>query len=252
MRRIATNPCARPNGYGTSVSEVAYTSPEFANGMGDSFVAMGRIAYVDALSLRRVNDSATFAALLRTLRSDLLRNTWMYERWQCEGRPTHNPYYHEYPEVVAMIIRDVKYGIDIGFSTITVDPFLEAFVAETAAGGPGAVGGAARRRGGFAPARGADVAFHFELGGVALSYARRRVALQLKRLPRRTRRIVVTGLAPLAAYAWATRAGRVGSAQRGGDGAETAVATNVRGTLVLESVVCGGASAHIEITRVTA
>jgi hypothetical protein len=80
---------------------------------------MGRIAYVDALSMKRVGDTETFGTLLSTLQGDLLRNTWMYERWQCEGQPTHNPYYHEYPEVVAMILHDVKYGIDIGLNKVT-------------------------------------------------------------------------------------------------------------------------------------
>jgi hypothetical protein len=80
---------------------------------------MGRIAYVDALSMKRVGDTETFGSLRSTLQGDLLRNTWMYERWQCEGQPTHNPYYHEYPEVVAMILHDVKYGIAIGLNKVT-------------------------------------------------------------------------------------------------------------------------------------
>jgi hypothetical protein len=123
MARIARGACARPNGYGTAVSEVPYTSPGHAHGAGDSFVTMGRIAFVDALALRRTNDSATFELLLGTLRGELLRNTWMYERWQCEGLPTHNPYYHEYAEVVAMIVHDVKCGIELGFGRLRVDPF---------------------------------------------------------------------------------------------------------------------------------
>jgi hypothetical protein len=53
---------------------------------------MGRIAYVDAISLKRTGDADTFNIVLGTLQADLLRNTWMYERWQCEGQPTHNPY----------------------------------------------------------------------------------------------------------------------------------------------------------------
>jgi hypothetical protein len=233
MDRIATNPCARPNGYGTTVSERGYTAPEFAFGMGDSFVAMGRIAYVDALSLKRVNDSARFNTLLSTLHADLLRNTWMYERWQCEGAPTHNPYYHEYPEVVAMMLRDIKYGINLGFNTITIDPFLPAFVGNQTTTTTTAAGSTADEDTQPRFDDVAQVAFEYHLGGVTLQYSRSAVRLQLARLPRRKRRVVVKGLAPSSAYTWAVVSGALG-------GRNTAIQTDSSGEIVIDAVQCGG------------
>jgi hypothetical protein len=66
---------------------------------GDSSVTMARVFLLDALALRRVNDVGTFAKMLATMQADQLRNTWMAERYNCEGLSTHDPFYHEYPEV---------------------------------------------------------------------------------------------------------------------------------------------------------
>ena len=46
---------------------------------------MARVFYVDALSLRRVGDVATFAHMLSTMQADQTRNTWMAERYTCDG-----------------------------------------------------------------------------------------------------------------------------------------------------------------------
>jgi hypothetical protein len=44
--------------------------------------SMGRIGWFDALARRRFGDQATFDnILLDPLRDDLLRWTWMHERW---------------------------------------------------------------------------------------------------------------------------------------------------------------------------
>ena len=75
---------------------------------------------------KRVNSNASlqFAhdVIIEPLQDDLTENIWMYERYLCDGSPTHNPFYHEYPEVVAMMIFEVKWGIRIGFETITIKP----------------------------------------------------------------------------------------------------------------------------------
>lgn len=94
--------------------------------VGDSWTAMGRIGWFDALARRRSGDQITFdKLLLNPLRDDLLRWTWLHERYGCEGEPQTNrtPYYFEYPSVVAMMLRQIRYGIKLGLSNITVAPF---------------------------------------------------------------------------------------------------------------------------------
>ncbi len=73
-----------------------------------------------------MNDQATFDnVLLNPLRSDLLQYTWLYERYGCDGLQQLNrtANYLEYPNVVAMLVRQVRYGIDLGLHTLTVSPF---------------------------------------------------------------------------------------------------------------------------------
>jgi len=127
---------------------------------GDSAVTMGRyatycnhhfrllivfqcrIAWADAHARKVTNDSFTFYdVILHPLLNDLLNSTWMWERFTCEvgfirffapvlpitlfnskATPTHNPFYHEYPETVAMLIREIAYGISIEFDTVTIAP----------------------------------------------------------------------------------------------------------------------------------
>eukprot|EP00164_Ancoracysta_twista_P016587 GFYU01027885.1.p2 GENE.GFYU01027885.1~~GFYU01027885.1.p2 ORF type:complete len:196 (+),score=83.73 GFYU01027885.1:51-590(+) len=86
---------------------------------------MGRIGWVDALARQATRDVKTFEELLlEPIQSDLNKHTYMYERYQCEGLPTHNDHYIEYPEIVVMMLREVKYGIDLGFNRVTVNPLL--------------------------------------------------------------------------------------------------------------------------------
>ena len=88
---------------------------------------MARVFLVDAMALRRVNDLFTFARMLATMQADQQRNTWMPERYNCEGLPTHDPFYHEYPEVIAMVIERVKYGISVGLGGVEVLPWTALF-----------------------------------------------------------------------------------------------------------------------------
>merc|ERR1712217_743822 len=46
----------------------------------------------------------------------------MTERLNCEGEQIRQPYYFEYPSVVAMMLRLVRYGIVLGFNSIEIDP----------------------------------------------------------------------------------------------------------------------------------
>ena len=122
MKRLKTLPCIRPGGYGTMLTGRYMGTP--ARGYAcDASVTMARVFYVDALSLRRVNDLATFAHMLSTMQADQTRNTWMAERYTCGGLSSHDPFYHEYPEVIAMVIERVKYGISIGLGGVEVLPW---------------------------------------------------------------------------------------------------------------------------------
>ena len=85
---------------------------------------MGRIGWADAHARRRVGDRATYRdVILDPLRTDLLERSWLTERYDCSGSAIRAPYYHEYPELVAMLLREVSYGIELGLGTVTIDPF---------------------------------------------------------------------------------------------------------------------------------
>ena len=61
---------------------------------GDSVVTMGRIGWVDAHARKRVGDSDTFLnKLLRPLQTDLIRDTWLYERYDYYGNQIRTPFY---------------------------------------------------------------------------------------------------------------------------------------------------------------
>jgi hypothetical protein len=130
---------------------------------GDSSVAMARVFYVDALSLRRVNDAATFSRMLSTMQADQSRNTWMAERYTCEGLASHDPFYHEYPEVIAMVLQKVKYGITVLLDRVEVLPWIALF---PAAGKPGAAGadGSRAHRGPLASS------LRYQLSGMLVEY----------------------------------------------------------------------------------
>jgi hypothetical protein len=87
---------------------------------------MGRIAWADGLARKAVGDAANAAffntSILQPLQYELLSNTWMNERYDAQAAPTHNPFYIEYGEVVAMLLFEVKYGISVGFTYLSVDP----------------------------------------------------------------------------------------------------------------------------------
>jgi len=91
---------------------------------GDSVVTMGRIAWVDSHARKRVGDVDTFInKLLVPLQQDLVADTWLYERYDENATQIRTAYYFEYPAVVSMMLREIKYGIDLGLYTVTVNPF---------------------------------------------------------------------------------------------------------------------------------
>lgn len=114
-------------GRATYVSEVIYNASNCVNGnTGDSQVSMGRIAWQDALARKAVGDAAAATAfntlILGPLQADLLRRTWLPERFDCQGNDAHNAYYFEYPAVVALLLYEVKYGLSLQMQHVLVDP----------------------------------------------------------------------------------------------------------------------------------
>ena len=89
---------------------------------------MGRIAWFDAKARKNVGDVAAFDQQLSVLQKDLLLYTWMHERYGCDGKMQTNrtAAYFEYPSTVSILLREIRYGIEIGFGKVTVDPMPRA------------------------------------------------------------------------------------------------------------------------------
>ena len=128
LKRIDTGGQCRASA--TFVSE-RYYGPTDTTGaphgnVGDSWCAMGRIAWFDALSRKRYGDvDGFYDHILNPLQQLLISHTWMRERLHCDGTQELNrtEAYFEYPAVVSMLLREVKYGIDIGYRTVSISPF---------------------------------------------------------------------------------------------------------------------------------
>lgn len=91
---------------------------------GDSVVTLARIGWVDAMARKAINDLDTFDnLLLAPLQADLLADTWLYERYDENGTQIRTSYYFEYPSLVTMLLHDIRYGISLGLSTLSIDPF---------------------------------------------------------------------------------------------------------------------------------
>jgi len=168
LKRVDGGKCthARP----TYVSEIYYNASNcYLGNTGDSDITMGRIGWVDALTRKNLKDVQTFYDLLYTpVLNDLLRTTWMNERYTCNGTYTHNPYYIEYPEYVVIVQWEVVYGIELGFNHVKIAPI---------SGGN----------------------YHFIAGDVDVKYSRNQVSIKVPcfGLPRR---LEVSGLHPHAPH----------------------------------------------------
>jgi len=123
--RIDSGRCV--HGRATFVSERYYGKHDTTHGnTGDSWCSMGRVGWFDALARKRYGDQHTFdSLLLDPLVGDVNRWTWLHERYHCDGTPETNrtSHYFEYPAVTAMMIRFVRYGIQLGFNSINISPF---------------------------------------------------------------------------------------------------------------------------------
>jgi hypothetical protein len=140
LARVDGGSCT--HGRPTWVSEKTYGPADtYGGNTGDSAVTMGRIGWADAHAREVTGDRATYEQkILDPVRADLLQRTWLTERYDCAGNPVRTPYYHEYPEMVVMLLREITYGINLGLGSVTIDPF-----------GPGA--------------------FHYRVGDVDVDYA---------------------------------------------------------------------------------
>eukprot|EP00747_Dinoflagellata_sp_TGD_P200180 gnl/TRDRNA2_/TRDRNA2_73562_c1_seq1.p1 gnl/TRDRNA2_/TRDRNA2_73562_c1~~gnl/TRDRNA2_/TRDRNA2_73562_c1_seq1.p1 ORF type:complete len:444 (-),score=68.00 gnl/TRDRNA2_/TRDRNA2_73562_c1_seq1:39-1370(-) len=93
--------------------------------LGDSWVAMGRIAYFDGLARKRYKKGRDFSTrLMEPLKKQVLDTTWMHERLSCDGSQQRNRtgYFFEYPSVTAMMLHDIRYGIKFGMNSVEIDP----------------------------------------------------------------------------------------------------------------------------------
>ena len=186
---------------------------------GDSYTGMGRIAWFDALARQRFGDAAGFdRLLLAPLRSRLLSSTWMHERVLCDGSPSLNRTagYFEYPSVVAMMVRAVRYGIDVGFGAVAVVPL-----------------GVER--------------FSYRLNGISVDFAPDAVAIEIGILGARGSRAF--RLAPLRALA-RYRARASGDGCGGAAAVPSTPSTDARGELRLDAPVGVGCRLEVELMAV--
>jgi hypothetical protein len=153
----------------TWVSETSYGPTDtYGGNTGDSAVTMGRIGWADAHARQAAGDLATFNNLiLDPIQQQVDTATWLPERYDCSGNNAHSAYYHEYPEMTVMLMREVRYGINLGLGTAAIDPF-------------------------------GVTAYRYHLGDVNVDYSQRQVTLNLPGSG--TRAYTVTGLAADATY----------------------------------------------------
>jgi hypothetical protein len=168
LKRLDAGAQTHPGMRGTWVSERRYEKEDCYGGNdGDSDVAMARIWWLDMATRARMEDRATFDTLLASLESDLLRDVWMPERYDAAGLPAHNSYYHEYPEILSMVLREMRYGVHVGVREVSVRPF-----------------GATH--------------FDFQFGDLRVAYSPDAVAIKVPGLS--VREFTLAGLRPLSQY----------------------------------------------------
>ena len=122
LARVDGGPCTHARA--TFVSERYYGPEDTYNGnVGDSDITMARIAWADGHARAVMGDIETFKQrIINPLRADMFATTWLYERYDCQGREAHNPFYHEYPEILVMLLREVSFGINLHFGTVVIRP----------------------------------------------------------------------------------------------------------------------------------
>jgi len=160
LARVDGGRCSAAQGGGPQfVSEVWYGPDDTTSGnTGDSWCSMARIALFDARARQRLGATPAGVAALNTtldlLEHELLRckeAPWMHERFGCDGQQQLNRTYayFEYPSLIAMLLREVRYGVHVGFQTVSIAPF------------------------------GVTRGFEYAVGNVRVAYSRARIAVSI-------------------------------------------------------------------------
>ncbi len=124
MGRLDGGPHTHPGNRGTWTSEKYYGPQDCLGGnTGDSATAMARIWWLDLAARRATGDVTDFYKYFQPIQDDLLQHTWLTERYNADGKSIRAPYYHEYPEITAMVLREMVYGIDIKINSVQIKPF---------------------------------------------------------------------------------------------------------------------------------
>jgi hypothetical protein len=172
LRRLDSGSHTHPGNRGTWVSEKYYGPQDcFGGNTGDSATAMARIWWLDLAARRATGDVTNFYKYFRPIQDDLLQHTWLTERYGAQGKSIRAPYYHEYPEITAMVLREMVYGIDIKINRIQIKPF-------------------------------GIHSFHYEMGDMDISYSQDAVSLHIPGQSARTYEIC--GLYPNTPYVLST------------------------------------------------
>ena len=125
--------------------------------------------------------------ILGPIQSDLLKFTWLTERYTCDGLPERTPFFFEYPCLLSMMLKEMKYGINFGLVEWRLAPI---------AGSPGSAGIPA-----IAPAS----PFRWAMGTTDVSHSQSRVAMRHPGAG--ARRITVAGLTPSSVFVATTGCG---------------------------------------------
>jgi hypothetical protein len=131
LKRVDQGKCSTASGAGSQfVSELYYGTEDTTGGnTGDSWCSMGRIGWFDALSRKLLGTSQDLEyvekSILDPLVRDLNQNTWLHERYGCDGNQQENRtmFYFEYPALVSMLLKDIRYGVQLDVSGLTLNPF---------------------------------------------------------------------------------------------------------------------------------
>lgn len=131
QKRVDSGRCSAASGAGPQfVSEIYYGPDDTTNGnTGDSWCSMARIGWFDALGRKRLGADEDLKyfndRILTPVQHDVIANTWMHERYGCDGLQQENRtmYYFEYPSFAAMLVREIRYGLSFGLDAIRIEPF---------------------------------------------------------------------------------------------------------------------------------
>lgn len=93
---------------------------------GDSTSAEGRVALMDARARIAMGDTDSITYfkdnLLIPIQEDLLQYTWLTERYTCDGFRERTPFFFEYPCLLSIMLKEMKYGMDFGLTDWVLAP----------------------------------------------------------------------------------------------------------------------------------